>query len=304
MQTNYILLTAAKNEEQYIGGAIESVLRQTIHPVVWIIMDDGSTDQTAQIVRNYAEKHRFIQLHSARKGGERSFGAQYRAINAAYKLAQPFNFEYVGMHDADIVPAFDNYFEAILEYLAAHPKLGITGGFVYEHSGNEWKCRKANSPDAVAGGIQMMRKTCFEQIGGYTPLQCGGEDWLAQLDAKMAGWEVKALPELPVQHYRPTSSAGGRLRGLFRLGMMDASFGSHPVFEVFKCARRVVERPLIISGIIRFAGYLWWNISRAEPLIPAEKVSYLRKEQMTRLLNWKSNVYAKGMAWLRLRFNL
>ncbi|MEI6067642.1 MAG: glycosyltransferase family A protein [Methylococcaceae bacterium] len=298
MQRKYILLTSAKNEEQYIGEAIQSVLRQSILPLAWFIMDDGSTDKTAQIVQNFSEKHAFIQLNTARRGGKRSFGAQYIAINAAYDLARHLCFDYVGMHDADIVPEQDDYYETILRNLDANTKLGVAGGYIFEPSKGLWECRKANSPEAVAGGIQMFRRVCFEQIGGYTPLQFGGEDWLAQLDTKMAGWEVEAFPELPVYHYRPTSSAGGRWRGLFRLGMMDASFGSHPIFEVFKCARRIVERPLFISSIIRFAGYAWWNILRRSPLLPADKVSYLRKEQMTKLLALKLKFTSKDVKYL------
>lgn len=296
MQSKYILLTSAKNEEQYIAEAIQSVLRQSVLPVAWLIMDDGSTDQTNKIVQHFSENHPFIRLHTARKGGVRSFGAQYMAINAAYELARDLNFSYVGMQDADIAPEQNDYYESILHNLDANSKLGVAGGYIYERSKGMWECRKANSPEAVAGGIQMFRRECYEQIGGYTPLQFGGEDWLAQLDAKMTGWEVKAFPQLPIYHYRPTSTAGGRWRGLFRLGMMDASFGSYFIFEVLKCARRVVERPLFISSIIRFSGYIWWNISRRSPLLPADKAAYLRKEQKAKLLTWKRNVIAKCKA--------
>ncbi len=300
MPSKFVLLTAAKNEEKYIGEAIRSVLRQNVHPVLWCIMDDGSTDQTAQIVQSYAEKYPFIQLHISRKGGVRSFGAQYRAINAAYELVRQLDFDYVAMHDADIVPEQDDYYESIILHLDADPGLGIAGGYIFERTKEGvWASRKANSPEAVAGGIQMLRRACFEQIGGYTPLQYGGEDWLAQLDAKIAGWQVKAFPELAVYHYRPTSSADGRWRGLFRLGMMDASFGSHPVFEIFKCARRILENPLILCSFIRFAGYLWWNLTKRSSLILPEKVSYLRKEQLTKLSNWKSNAFDKAIARLR-----
>lgn len=303
MQSKFILLTAAKNEEQYIGEVIQSVLRQSVLPIAWFIMDDGSTDQTGQIVQSFSEKHPFIHLHTSRKGGVRSFGAQYRAINTAYELARHLDFDYVGMHDADIVPEQNDYYETILRHLDANSKLGVAGGYIYERTKNGvWESRKANSPEAVAGGIQMLRRECFDQIDGYHPLQFGGEDWLAQLDAKMAGWQVNAYPELPVQHYRPTSSADGRWKGLLRLGMMDASFGSHPLFEMFKCARRVLENPLFLSSIIRFSGYVWWNISRKSPLLSAEKVSYLRKEQITKLLNWKSKIYAEVMARIRLGF--
>lgn len=286
MHSNFILLTAAKNEEKYIGIAIESVLRQNIRPVVWFIMDDGSTDQTAQIVQRYMSKHSFIRLYSTKSHGNRSFGSKDKAINAAYELARQLEFDFVGIQDADIAPKENNYYETVLGKFEANERLGIAGGYIYERYKGAWVCRISNSPDSVAGGIQLFRRRCYEGIGGYTPLHYGGEDWLAQLDAKIAGWEVMALPELPVYHYRPTSSSDGRWRGLFRQGMMDASFGSHPVFELMKCARRIAESPVLIGSIISFCGYVWWMISGREPLLQAEKIVYLRNEQIAKILRW------------------
>jgi biofilm PGA synthesis N-glycosyltransferase PgaC len=290
MQREFILLTAAKNEEQYIGEVIQSVLRQNILPLAWFIMDDGSIDQTAQIVGRFAAKYPLIRFYSIQNTGRRSFGSKDKAINAAYELARQLKFDFVGIQDADIAPKENNYYEKILNKFEANMKLGITGGYIYERSNGTWACRKGNSPDSVAGGIQMFRRTCYEQIGGYTPLHFGGEDWLAELNAKMSGWEVMAFPELPVYHYRLTSSSGGRWRGLFRLGMMDASFGSHPVFELLKCARRIVESPVFIGSVIRFSGYIWWSTSGRHPLLDPEKVGYLRNEQLTKVWKWWKNL--------------
>ncbi len=237
MDTQFVLLTAAKNEERYIEHAIRSVVRQTIHPLAWYIVDDGSIDRTAEIIRDYSKTHPFIRLVSREGGQQRSFGAQYRAINMAYELAKDLNFDFIGVQDADIEVESIDYYGQVLEAFSRDPLLGVAGGYIYERRGGHWLARPANSPDAVAGGIQMFRRACFEQIGGYSPLIFGGEDWLAQIEAKRAGWAVYALPDLTAYHYRPTSSADGRLKGLFRLGLMDASFGSHPLFEVFKCVR-------------------------------------------------------------------
>jgi glycosyltransferase involved in cell wall biosynthesis len=284
----FVLLTAAKNEGKYIGEALQSVLRQTVKPAAWFIMDDGSTDNTAQLVRDAAAQHPFIRLHSTGNTGGRSFGAKDKAINAAYEMARRLDFDCVGIQDADIAPEQADYYEMILKRFAQRPELGIAGGYIYERAAGVWACRKGNSPDSVAGGVQMFRRACYEQIGGYTPMHFGGEDWLAQLDARMAGWEVLACPEHPIHHYRPTSSADGRWRGLFRLGMMDASFGSHPVFEVLKCARRVGEKPLLIGSFIRLSGYLWWRLSGRAPLLPPHKVEFLRREQKAKMGRWKS----------------
>lgn len=283
MPPKFILITAAKNEAGYIGETLASVTRQTVHPCAWYIMDDGSTDRTAEIVEEFAARYSFIRLQRAGSGERRNFGSQYKAIQAAFDLAKSSEFDFIGIHDADISPQQDNYFEALLQKLRENPKLGIAGGYIYERQGGEWRCRPGNSEDSVAGGIQMFRRECFERIGGYSPLPYGGADWLAQIDARVAGWESIAFPEFPMLHYRPTSSAGGRLRGQFHLGLMDGSFGAHPLFEAFKCARRVGVKPFVVAAAVRFSGYLWWNLSGRKPLIRPERVVFLRKTQLLKI---------------------
>ena len=232
-------------------------------------------------------KHPFIRLCSTGSGGQRSFGAQYRAINAAYELASStLDFDFVAMQDADIEIPQANYYASLLASFEVEPKLGITGGYIYERAGTVWRNRPSNSPLAVAGGIQMFRRSCFEQISCYRPLAFGGEDWLAQIDAKSAGWVVRPLTELPVHHHRPTSSADGRMRGLFRMGMRDASFGSHPLFEMLKCMRRATEKPYLFGAFVRYAGYVWYSWTRPGPVIPREKAEQLRAEQIQRLLSY------------------
>jgi glycosyltransferase involved in cell wall biosynthesis len=283
MNNRFVILTAAKNEEEYLPAAIESVIRQSIVPIAWVIMDDGSTDRTAEVVSEYAKKYPFIRLHTNRTGGKRSFGAQYRAINAAYALVKDLEFDFVCIQDADIAPVDSEYFATLLQEFRTDESLGICGGYIYERSGSGWACRKANSPASVAGGVQMHRRQFYDQTGGYKPLAYGGEDWLIQIEAKVAGWGVRAATDLPVYHYRTTSSAGGRLRGLFRLGMRDASFGSNFFFEAMKCARRISERPRVLSSLIRFAGYMWYGLSRRAPVVGPETVRYLHDEQIQRV---------------------
>ncbi len=283
MSRRYILLTAAKNEAAYITQTIESVLRQTVLPVAWFIMDDGSTDRTAAIIESFAAKHPFIRLNSANSREGRNFGSQYKALKAAYELAGSLDFDFAGVQDADIAPERADYYETILGEFERNPRLGIAGGLIYERLNGVWKYRPSNSDDSVAGGIQMFRRKCFEQIGGYQPLYVGGSDSLALLDAKILGWEIRTRPDHKVLHYRPTSTAGGKWRGLFRSGLEDASFGNHPIFELFKCARRLTNRPFVLGSTVRLCGYLWWKLSGRAAVIPAEKVAFLRKEQMAKL---------------------
>ncbi len=273
----FVLLTAAKNEERYIEKALSSVVRQTVHPVVWFIVDDGSDDRTAEIIKEFAKKHSFIRLISKEGRSARSFGAQYRALNQAYDHVRRESFDFVGVQDADIAVEREDYYEQVISAFGHEEALGIAGGWIVERKRGKWRPRVGNSRDAVAGGIQMFRRVCFEQIEGYKPLQFGGEDWLAQIEAKRFGWSVAALPCLAARHYRPTSSADGRLKGLFRLGRMDAAFGSHPLFELLKCGRRLREEPIVVGSAIRWLGFVWEVLLGGGPQLAEEQVAYLRE---------------------------
>ena len=293
MSNRYVLLTAAKNEEEFIGEVIELVVRQTILPLAWFIIDDGSTDRTAEIVSSFAAKHPFIHLYSAGSDGGRNFGSQYKAIRAAYDMARPLEFEFVAIQDADLSPESREYYEVVLQEFRQRPRLGIAGGFVCERRRGVWEPRPDNAIDSVTGNA-VFRRTCFDEVGGFTPLAYGGSDTLIQLDARMAGWEVRTLPHLHMLHYRPTSSAGGIWRGRFREGLEDASMGSHPIFEFFRCSRRIAKRPFLLGSVVRFAGYVWWNLTKRSALLPPEKVAFLRKLQVEKMHRWMLPRTQKG----------
>lgn len=294
MLKKYVLLTAAKDEESCIDETIHLVLRQTVKPVAWLIIDDGSSDQTAAIIERFAAEYPFIKLYSSKSRDGRNFGSQYKAIQAAYELAKPLEFEFIGVLDADTAPEQVDYYESLLKEFKEGSRLGMASGFVYERPHGNWESRKDNSEDSTAGSGVIFRRACFEEIGGYIPLQHGGSDWLAQIDAKMKGWKILTRPDLHILHFRPTSSAGGILRGKFRAGLMDASFGSHPLFEFFKCVRRVVSPPVLLGSGLRLSGYLWWLAIGRKPIISAEQVAFLRQEQLAKLRTWSMSLFGEN----------
>jgi cellulose synthase/poly-beta-1,6-N-acetylglucosamine synthase-like glycosyltransferase len=285
MNNRYVLLTAAKDEAACIGEVIQYVVSQTVKPVAWFIIDDGSTDRTAAIVESFAAKHPFIKLQSASARSNRNFGSQYKALRAAYDLAQSLEFDFVAIQDADQAPERQDYYESILTEFQKNPRLGGASGVIYERSRGKWEFRSANAEDALAAST-VWRRTAFDEVGGYTPMYYQGTDWLIQLQMKMAGWALLTRPDLHILHYRPTSSAGGIWRGRYHAGLSDASFGSHPIFEMLKCGRRLTTHPVILGSLVRFWGYLWWHMSGRKPIIKPDEVAFLRQEQCVKMRRW------------------
>jgi glycosyltransferase involved in cell wall biosynthesis len=278
----YALLTAAYNEEENIAQTIESMLAQTRRPERWVIVSDGSQDGTDAIIEQYAAQHDFIRFLRLTRTPGRNFGAKVRALQKGHKLLEGTCFDFVGNLDADITLE-PTYFEQLLERFDRNPRLGVAGGFVNEKIGQEFQSRRSNRTYSVAHAGQMVRRQCYEQFGGYAVLEFGGEDWHAQTSARMNGWEAEAFPELRIFHHRRTGEADDLVRYKFRQGRMDYSFGSDPVFETLKCLERIPEKPFLVGGLARLAGFLWSWVRRDRKPVSKEFVAYLRNEQRQKL---------------------
>ena len=281
----YAIVTAAYNEELYIEALLRSVAAQSHLPERWVVVSDGSTDRTDEIVRQYAAQHKFIQLHRITETHERNWSAQVCAINAGFAILETAPTAFIGNLDADITLQPD-YFENLLSKFASARDLGIAGGYIQELRKNEFRNRPDNNPRSVPHAVQLFRRECFAAVHPYAPLLYGGPDWYAEILARMAGWKVQAFPDLPVEHHRPTGSAGGfqkLLRYWYQQGLMDHGFGTLLSFELPKLVRRLGSRPPIIGAMARFAGYCSAHLRGRKHLLPEHVINFLRHEQRQRL---------------------
>jgi biofilm PGA synthesis N-glycosyltransferase PgaC len=281
----YVLITAAYNEETYIERTILSVVSQTLPPQRWVIVSDGSTDRTDEIVLEYAKTNPFIELLPLREKHKRNFGAQVNAINAGYQQIRNLDFDFVGNLDADVSFAPD-YFSRLVEWIERNSDVGLAGGFIYEEIGEKFQSRETNTFRSVAHAVQLFRRECYDAIGGYIPLRYGGPDWCAEIMARMKGWRVESLPELPVFHHRPTGGGTGLLRYWYQQGSMDYSLGSHPLFEIVKCVRRMRSKPYVLGACARLTSFVLAHFCEEERPVSEGFVAFLRKEQSERL--WES----------------
>lgn len=278
----YVLVTAAHNERGKIEYTIASVLEQSVSPVRWVIVSDGSTDGTEELVREYAEECDFIQLISVSRPGGHSFVRKVEAIRLAEAELAKLDYEYFGVLDADVTFGPD-YFEGLLAEFRDNPKLGIAGGEIVQDVGRRLESR-IKSLESVAGAVQMFRAACFRDSGGLQPLRYGGEDAAAEIVARMRGWEVRTFPEFPVIHQGYVGArSGGRLRVRFRSGQMNYQLGYHPIFEIARCVFRVVEEPYIVGSFVELLGFVAAWLRYRRPSLGPDVVRYLREEQLSKL---------------------
>ena len=190
---SYVLITAAKNEETYIPKVLQSVVSQTVLPKIWVIVNDGSTDRTAELVKDFASRYDFIRLIRRSNAGSRAFSNQASACNEGYDEIRHTDFAFAGFLDAD-VSFGDRYFENLLEKFKANPRLGIAGGQLSEYQRGDYAARPGTSTSCVAGAVQFFRRQCFEDIGArLLPLRYGGHDAVASVRAGFRGRELSDL---------------------------------------------------------------------------------------------------------------
>ena len=278
----YVLITPARNEQAHLESTIQSVVSQTVLPLRWVIVSDGSTDQTEAIARQYAERYPWITLvvKSDREG--RDFAGKVAAFNAGLETIKHLDFDIVASLDADLTFVPD-FFEFLLSKFAADPQLGLAGcpfsedGVTYDYS--------FSSTEHVSGACQMFRRACFEQIGGYVPLKGGGIDVVATLMSRMKGWRTRTFTDRVCVHHRPMGSASdsSKFMANYKLGQRAYRMGFHPVWQLFRSMYQMTRRPYVTGGTALAAGYFWAMLSRAERAVSPELARFQGQDQMRRL---------------------
>jgi poly-beta-1,6-N-acetyl-D-glucosamine synthase len=276
----YVLITPARNESAFIAATIDGVTKQTVLPAQWVIVDDGSTDDTASIVRTYAGRYPFIRLVSLRHERDRTFSSKAVAFKAGVDaLGQQY--PYIGNLDADIL-LMPNYYETALASFESDPRIGIVGGSVH----NLVKGRYINADktgDSVAGAIQLFRRECFEQIGGYRGLPWGGIDAAAEITARYYGWRVCKV-KVPTYEQRRTGTAQQTiLRYRYRDGYKFHSLGYGMPFFFCRCLRGIVYPPYLIGSALSALGFAVARIKGMPISLQSDVVQYLRAEQRGKL---------------------
>lgn len=279
---SYVLISPARNEAAFIEKTIQSVIAQTFLPLKWVIVSDGSTDGTDEIVNRYVADHPWIELVRMPERKERHFAGKVNAFNAGYARVKDLDYAVIGNLDTDV--SFDaDYFDYLLRKFADNPRLGVAGtpfregSFQYDF--------RFTSVEHVSGQIQMFRRECFEEIGGYQPIRTGGVDLVAVTTARMKGWQTRTFLDKHYEHHRKMSSAKHNvLVAAFYGGRVDYLLGCDPWWQTVRCMYRLFKRrPIVLDATLTMAGFFWAMVTRPDKVISAELVTFRRSEERRRL---------------------
>ena len=277
----YTVVSPVKNEAKFIQHTLDSVTSQTVKPHEWVIVDDGSTDNTLEILREYAAKYDWIKIlenntHSeARAGGSKVV----RAFNKGYKLITDHSYDVIVKLDGDLeLPS--NYFETVIQTFSENPTVGICGGYIMNKT-DTGLVKEIDIDYHVRGAFKSVRKTCFDEIGGFKEMW--NWDGLDQMAAMMKGWETRVF-ELPVIHYRPTSSAYNPYKFYFKSGRFAYRLRTNFFLHLLRTGARIKRKPYLISAITYFLGYFYAVINSEEFMIDKDLGDFTNEYHTNRIL--------------------
>jgi len=278
----YLIVTPVRDEARYIEKMVSAVTGQTQIPAKWVIVDDGSTDGTSQILDELAANISWITVVHRENRGYRSAGGG--VVEAFYEGYSPYSraeWDFIVKLDGDLSFSRD-YFEQCFLKFEAEPRLGIGGGTVYSWESGSLKIDSVGDPPFhVRGATKIYRRACWEQI---EPLvKAPGWDTIDEVRANLHGWQTRTFPDLKIVQHKPTGAADGAWRNAFKNGLANYVTGYHPIFMLAKCLKRAVRRPDLVESAALFCGFFSGYLKRVPQLAGEDAIRYLRRQQLRRL---------------------
>jgi poly-beta-1,6-N-acetyl-D-glucosamine synthase len=277
---SYAIISPVRDEGRHIRRTLEAIVAQTHRPSEWVIVDDGSTDATRELVSEYVAEYPWIRLIASNRQGRRARGSP---------IVQAFNRGRLDLRgNPDVTVKLDGdlylppqYFAWVADVFARVPTAGVVGGIGLVWDGAAWVPEKAAHHNVV-GYCKAYRTACLDDIGG---LQCSmGWDGIDEYSARARGWSVHVLSELSVLHFKQRGSAQKWWRARWEEGVGNAFMGYRPDFLMLRAGYRgLVETPAVLSGLVLLSGFTWSRII-GKPQVPdLEARIVLRKEQRSRI---------------------
>src|SRR6202140_5917856 len=283
--TNYVVISPVRDEEAYIRFTVDCMARQTIVPKEWVVINDGSSDKTGEILDEYAQQYPWIRVvHRANRGFRKAGGGVGEAFNAGFDALQFRDWDFLVKLDGDL--SFEpDYFEKCFQNFEKELRLGVGGGVIC-YLENGVKDFEPSPAFHVRGATKIYKRGCWDAIGGFWPAP--GWDTMDEVKASMLGWTTRSFPELHLLHHRYTGAADGTWANLVKNGRANYVCGYHPVFMLLKCVRRLRFKPYIVGSAALMYGFLSGYTQRIPQVDEPETIKYLRKKQLARLTGRES----------------
>jgi glycosyltransferase involved in cell wall biosynthesis len=284
-ELKYVIVSPVKDEAKFVEATLQSVTDQTRKPERWVIVDDGSKDETRALIRKYASFN-FIQVIETNRTARREPGTGViRAFNHGYDAVKDGTWDVIVKLDCDLEFPPD-YFERILTRMEADPRLGIVSGVYSElQSSGEWRTIEMPAYHA-AGACKVIRRDCFEQIEGFVCSR--GWDTVDEIRAMNLGWKTTHFPDLVMRHLKPEGSGVGTLRTCVLHGEVYYRTGGGPLFFAAKLLHRALQKPPFIGAAALAYGYLKPRFNGSGLLVSKAEASLYNSLLRQRLLGRKT----------------
>jgi poly-beta-1,6-N-acetyl-D-glucosamine synthase len=279
----YVIVTPVRDEMAHVAKTIAAVLAQTVRPLEWVVVDDGSTDGTGAILDRYASQNVWMHIVHRRDRGRRVNGSGVmEAFYDGFDALTTVSWDYLVKLDADLSFAPD-YFERCLRNFEIDDRLGIGGGVVCRlEDGRERIDSAGDPPFHVRGATKIYRRQCWDQIAPL--IRAPGWDTIDEVKANMLGWTTRTFEELHILQHKPTGSADGTWRNAFKNGQANYVTGYDPLFMAAKCLRRAFSRPVVIGGAGLAAGFCSGYFRKLTRVPDPNVIEFLRQQQRRRLM--------------------
>jgi len=293
----YVVVSPGRNEAEYMRRTLDSMVAQTIRPSLWVIVDDGSTDESPEILAEYSAKHDWIRVIRREDRGHRSVGpGVINAFYAGWETVDAAQFTYLCKLDLDLdLPS--GYFEGLMQEMEADPRLGTCSGKAYYFDDHGQKIWERMGDEMSVGASKFYRIACFQDIGGFVR-----EVMWDGLDCHMVrwhGWRARAFgrDELAFEHLRPMGSSQTNIHtGRRRHGAGQWFMGSDPLYFTATAIYKMAHPPYITGGLASLQGFFGAWIKGAKQFENAEIRSFIRRYQRRALTRGKAQAVTMAEA--------
>ncbi len=280
MKNRYIIISPVRNEVEFIEITIQSVLNQKIRPVKYIIVNDGSTDGTDEIIKRYVSEYEWIYTVNRPPKEHSPGGGVVAAFYDGYKIISDDEWDFIIKLDGDLKFGSD-YFEKLLILFDQNPKLGMASGKTYQYKRGRLVL-DVMPDDHVRGPAKMYKKECWNEIGGLP--QVLGWDTLDELKAQVLGWETRSYKDLILIHYKPIGFKQKKImKREIKAGERQYYLGYLPLFAIFRGFYRMLQKPFFIAGLLNIYGFTLAAVKKSERVNDADIIRHLRNKQLERL---------------------